>query len=602
MANKAPDYTNVIGGDAMQEYLDAQKNARAKYDERNNRLFDPTLLAMAQGFLAPTKTGSFGESLGNVAAAVGPAQSAEEKRTMEMAKMRLDMAQQGVQTEIQTKQAEARQRAINEDLGTASPYYKQPAAASAISPQPAPPRLAPPVGALPSVNQPPAVAPAVAPAGAPAVAPAPLSVAQTSPVRDAMPPQTAGQVPAVRGPLAQASQAPPAPSAPPVTSAPAGTQLFPPQPDEFTPLEKQDYRRGLAAGKDPYEIRKDILENRRKNIQVNQAGTSAVNLLTGQRHGFDPTPTKTYIHGVGSVEIPASYATMLGNATDADDYERIKRMIMSGPQPRQASPSTPNATPTGAAPAGAPAQRPTTAQADADAAAKKEEAVADAKARAKRTELAIDKLEPAIEVRAIAETAKNLASQEGADKVFGIFEKPTIRSALAKMVDEGTFAPIGFRESMVAASVIFNVEQKPNEKGEDYARRKSEILDRYYQMSTQVARAKFEASVLAKGQGAFSDGERRMFADTTISTKMSVNSINKTADMLIARANFAESIGDYLLDKSLSYDKFKRTPEYKNMLKAYEARLQSIWSGKPSSSNPKPNLPSANSNAERQGI
>jgi hypothetical protein len=155
---------------------------------------------------------------------------------------------------------------------------------------------------------------------------------------------------------------------------------------------------------------------------------------------------------------------------------------------------------------------------------------------------------------------------------------------------------------MVAASVIFNVEQKPNEKGEDYARRKQDILDRYYQMSTQVARAKFEASVLAKGQGAFSDGERRMFADTTINTKMSVNSINKTSDMLIARANFAESIGENLLDKNLSYDKFKRTPEYKNMLKAYEARLQSIWSGKPSSSNPKPNLPSANSNAERQGI
>ena len=62
MANKAPDYTNVIGSDAMQEYLDAQKNARDKYDERNNRLFDPTLLAMAQGFLAPTKTGGFGES------------------------------------------------------------------------------------------------------------------------------------------------------------------------------------------------------------------------------------------------------------------------------------------------------------------------------------------------------------------------------------------------------------------------------------------------------------------------------------------------------------------------------------------------------------
>jgi hypothetical protein len=120
----------------------------------------------------------------------------------------------------------------------------------------------------------------------------------------------------------------------------------------------------------------------------------------------------------------------------------------------------------------------------------------------------MDKVEPAIEVRGVAQTAKDLVSQEGAEKVFGIFEKPTIRAALAKMVDEGSFTPVGFRDAMVAANVRFNVEQKPNEKGEDYERRKQDILDRYYQMGTQVARAKFEASKLAQGQGAFSDGER----------------------------------------------------------------------------------------------
>jgi hypothetical protein len=576
MANKAPDYTNVIGSDAMQEYLDAQKNARDKYDERNNRLFDPTMLAMAQGFLAPTKTGSFGESLGNVAAAVGPAQSAEEKRTMEMAKMRLEMAQQGVQTDIQTKQAQMKQRLINEDLGADSPYAKPP-----VAPQVAPQPPAAPVGALPSVGQP------------PAGAPAPLSVAQTSPVRDATPPQApAAPVPAVQAPapMAQAPQ------------GPVGTQLFPAQPEGFTPQEKVDYKRGLAAGKDPYEIRKDIMETRRKNIQVNQAGTSGVNLATGQKFGKDITPTKTFIHGFGSVEIPAYQAIALAEAKDADEYSKIAKMIMYGPQSKAPAPSTPNATPTGTAPAGAPLQRPTTSQAEADAAALKTEKEEEAKGRAKRTSLALDKVEPAIEVRSVAETAKNLANQEGADKVFGIFEKPTVRAALAKMVDEGSFTPVGFRDSMVAASVKFNVEQKPNEKGEDYERRKQDILDRYYQMATQVARAKFEASTLAKGQGAFSDGERRMFADTTISTKMSVNSINKTADMLIARANFAESLADKITDTNMSYDKFRRTPEYQKMLKTYEARLQSIWSGKPraSSGGGRPDLNAAGANVDKQ--
>ena len=106
MAVKELNLTNAIGTEALQKYLDAQKHANEVLEERNNRLFDPTMLAMAQGFLAPTKTGSFGESLGNVAAAVGPAAQAEEKRTMEMAKMRLEMAQQGLQTSMQTTKAQ----------------------------------------------------------------------------------------------------------------------------------------------------------------------------------------------------------------------------------------------------------------------------------------------------------------------------------------------------------------------------------------------------------------------------------------------------------------------------------------------------------------
>ena len=55
----------MLGSDAMQTYLDARKRANDAFEERQNRLIDPVYLAMAQGFLAPTKTGSFGESLGN---------------------------------------------------------------------------------------------------------------------------------------------------------------------------------------------------------------------------------------------------------------------------------------------------------------------------------------------------------------------------------------------------------------------------------------------------------------------------------------------------------------------------------------------------------
>lgn len=78
-----------------QEKLNELKEARQRLKdalENRNQLFDPTLLAIAQGFLAPTKTGKFGESLGNVAAAVMPVQQAEEKRSRELAQMQAELA------------------------------------------------------------------------------------------------------------------------------------------------------------------------------------------------------------------------------------------------------------------------------------------------------------------------------------------------------------------------------------------------------------------------------------------------------------------------------------------------------------------------------
>lgn len=80
-----------------QGYLQELKASRkALQDALLNRqqLFDPTLLAMAQGFLAPTKSGSFGESLGNVAAQVGPVLEREQKQNLQMAQIRAELAAQ----------------------------------------------------------------------------------------------------------------------------------------------------------------------------------------------------------------------------------------------------------------------------------------------------------------------------------------------------------------------------------------------------------------------------------------------------------------------------------------------------------------------------
>jgi len=69
---KAPTASYLSGDDpdiidANRRYQEALARLTESLDVRKNRFFDPTLLAVAEGFLGPTQTGSFGEALGRVA-------------------------------------------------------------------------------------------------------------------------------------------------------------------------------------------------------------------------------------------------------------------------------------------------------------------------------------------------------------------------------------------------------------------------------------------------------------------------------------------------------------------------------------------------------
>ncbi|NCX23109.1 MAG: hypothetical protein EBX17_08005, partial [Betaproteobacteria bacterium] len=71
---------------------------KAALENRKGRV-DPSMLALAQGFLAPTRTGSFGESLGTAVGAYQQAQAKEEDRAAQLAKMRLELANAAVREE-----------------------------------------------------------------------------------------------------------------------------------------------------------------------------------------------------------------------------------------------------------------------------------------------------------------------------------------------------------------------------------------------------------------------------------------------------------------------------------------------------------------------
>lgn len=102
---------SALGRQAMGADTESYKAAKAEVDaarqymkdalaDRKGRV-DPSMLALAQGFLAPTRTGSFGESLGTAAGGYSKAQEAEADRAARLAQMRYELANAALKDETE---------------------------------------------------------------------------------------------------------------------------------------------------------------------------------------------------------------------------------------------------------------------------------------------------------------------------------------------------------------------------------------------------------------------------------------------------------------------------------------------------------------------
>lgn len=544
MAVKEPNLTSALGTEALQKYLDAQKYANEVLEERNNRLFDPTMLAMAQGFLAPTKTGGFGESIGNVAAAVGPAQAAEEKRTMDMAKMRLEMAQQGLQTSMQTTKAQQNAELMKK-IANGEPLFTPPAAqAPQAQPVPTPvPTPAPQAGALPSAA--PQMPPM--PQGAPAM------------------PQAAPQAP-----LAQAAQQ----AAPqPEPQGPAGSQLFPAMPQNLNREEKLLVASMANANKEPYEILKELDEMRRKNIIVNERG--ATDIRTGRTFAPpDPTPTEVRIPGVGTMMTTKTMAARLANAqanNDPKEYWTVADLISKGmerPQPVAGA-----STPTGAPPAGAPSQgrMPTVAESEADAARKKELAVGETKTEVERRKTLPQDILRADSLARSAESLYTLVDKN--PKGFGTFDKAGVLPAIGTLVRDGIRA----NRTTVDMGGFEDAYRAMNPKIKD-----SDINAVRLAASEQATIELAYAQMFLAGTGPITEGER------FIVRRAGAGNVSMSPDVLKIRAkavgkraeferNNLDAYRQYVgKNPEGDYLKFMGTKEYKDMLSAYDKEMRKL--------------------------
>jgi hypothetical protein len=82
----------------LDEVTAAQNAMLAALDARKNRI-DPGALALAAGFFAPTRTGSFGENLGMALGNLSKAQEQESANSAAAAKMRYELAKSGLADE-----------------------------------------------------------------------------------------------------------------------------------------------------------------------------------------------------------------------------------------------------------------------------------------------------------------------------------------------------------------------------------------------------------------------------------------------------------------------------------------------------------------------
>ena len=557
MAEKQVNLASGVGTPAYEKYQEAQQNLEKMLAERENRLFDPTLLAMAQGFLAPTKTGSFGESLGNVAGAVAPVQQAEDKRAVDLARMRLEVAQQGVQTDIGIKKQQGLNQFLTQNTAGEVPSAPAfpPAAQAGVMPQ----------AGVSAPSQLPAapVAPAPAAGGLPSAAPAPVAggLPSVAPAQPQAQPQAPAQAPVQAGfsggyPIGMPG------------SQQAGAKGY-----NFNKQEADYFRLGMASDKAPTDLIKDINEMRAKDTVWKEG--YGVHIPSNTIY---PIPSAEQVE----IQLPGdkaprkvfksdSMALQHYAATNDPRYRDVLERMKFGPAFMR-EPTTP----TGTAPP-APVGVPTTTDVAVEKTRAEAEASQEGTGTGKRSSEAKDKYTQAIESKNSAESVKELISQPYADLAVGVFEKPTVKAALLGMVNSGVFDEDKFRDAYTKINIKYNIPRKLGEKTSEYEQRKQDVYDRGAQIASQAAYLQFQTSLLAKGQGAISNNERQLFANTTLGVKDSVNTMNKKADMIIERSNFAQNIANALTDKKISLDQFRRTPEYQKMEKAYEDKLRDIW-------------------------
>jgi hypothetical protein len=516
--------------ESQRKYQEALDRVMQSLDARKNRLFDPTLLAMAEGFLAPTRTGSFGESLGIAAGKIRGAEEAEFKREQELAQAQLGVAQQGMQLE----QQRARQRYLQGLMPGAAPA--QPGA------QPTGQPAAQPAG--PPGAQPPT--PMAASAGAPA---AQAAVAQQ----------------------------------PPGTEGIKGEPFMPPNPNVANSVNLL-----RAAMMDPSKGILDITEKlgelQRKRYQENAEGI--VDLATGLLYRTkrpDIAPIAVQLRTIQGLEgqtinVPGPVARELSDALSEainGNPARLRQLEQSLVRSYAEQPAAPSQ----GAPSG-PGRVMTAQELETSAAEEKELALGRAKTAVEKERQVTEKTAAARTMLFNANQVQQLVSES--PQGFGIFSRPGIASAFGNLINEGikagtTSVNLGGFENSVR-QLMPNMSQRD--------------LDNVSKTAGKLAEMELAYTILyMQKQGAITEGERAIVRNIGGNISQSPGVLMQKAKLIGMRAQHDINVGEAWSrfqeqNPRASYNQFERSPAYKSLINSYDQELAKAFAVNPPAQQP----------------
>jgi hypothetical protein len=518
---------------ANQAYEDALQQMLASLDARKNRLFEPTLLAIAAGSAQPTRTGGWGESLGNVAKSLQESEAQQMAEAQKYAEAKLGLAGRGLELERQ----KSRERQFQGLMGGPSAPVQKPS------------------GALP---------------GDVKATPGALPDSTVLPGRGDVQIGTVEGVPSAADMLARSSaQRPPEPPQPvaqpvavealPGFEGVQGIQIAPPS-SNYMDRQKYIALASMDPNISPAEAVKNANEMDAKRYQTKESGV--LDLATGMFYAFpkgDQVDRQIFGEGGGKTyKVDARTAALLDLYASSNNpkYFEVADRVLKGPQRKGEG-------------EGAPTQ---VLSAEDRAAQQKAQEVY----QTKRAESAAAKEDDLQKKANIASRMYSSASDvqnrlAKSESFFGLFSRPGLMSSIGNLVNEAIDAGNtkvklgGFEKSITQLMPGLSQTDLDNVTAAAGSLAEIELL--------------YTQELMAK-QGQITNNEREIVRRIPGTTSSSPAVLRDKMDLLKMHAqqdiDLADAYKQFKKDnkgKAVNYNDFEDSKEYENMKLNYEKAL-----------------------------